>query len=303
MRVTRWFRWRWARRATAILFLTLLAMGTCPWFPWFKGSTTSTRLLEAIPLADPLAAVEITLATRQWQPHLVIGAALLIGFCLLMGPVFCGWVCPLGFLLDLLHSIRSGVMKILGRTRRARVPGRLPSSLRYAVLGFMLAVSLTARVPAFQAVSPINLVGWSWLKLIDGVRRLGFIESGSAIASAIDFLGAGAFVLIGIFVAELAWPRVWCRCLCPLGALYGWAGRTAPWRARIDTERAGRARCARCERHCPMGIRVMEDYEFAGRTSIDHPDCTRCGACIDSCPRGVLHFGFFNEQEQSEPPA
>ena len=41
-----------------------------------------------------------------------------------------------------------------------------------------------------------------------------------------------------------------------------------------------------------MGIRVMEDCEFVGKPSVDHPDCTRCGACIDACPHGVLKLRF-----------
>ena len=41
-----------------------------------------------------------------------------------------------------------------------------------------------------------------------------------------------------------------------------------------------------------MGIRVTEDYVQAQRDSVDHPDCTRCGACVDACPRPLLTLGF-----------
>ena len=41
-----------------------------------------------------------------------------------------------------------------------------------------------------------------------------------------------------------------------------------------------------------MGIRVMEDHSLAGKSSVDDPSCTRCGSCLDACPRSVLGFGF-----------
>ncbi len=93
-------------------------------------------------------------------------------------------------------------------------------------------------------------------------------------------------------VLELLAPRFWCRALCPLGALYGYFGRPARLRVRVDREQARRLRCRRCTEACPMGIPVMEGYVLAGATSIGHPDCTRCGACTEVCPTGVLRLGF-----------
>ena len=59
-------RWTWMRRSTAAIFLMLLILGCFHWFPWFKGSTTATITLDLMPLADPLAAVEVMLASRGW---------------------------------------------------------------------------------------------------------------------------------------------------------------------------------------------------------------------------------------------
>jgi ferredoxin len=46
----------------------------------------------------------------------------------------------------------------------------------------------------------------------------------------------------------------------------------------------------------------MEEYTLAGKLSIDHPDCTRCGSCIDACPRGVLKLGFTGFPEKAPDP-
>lgn len=264
------YAWTWARRTTALLFLALILLGSRDWFPWFKGTTTSTRLLGRLPLADPLAAIEVTLASRALHTDLLIGAGLLIAACLVLGPVFCGWVCPLGLVLDLNQTLRRTVRHhVLRRRDHAPVPP-LPGYIKVVVLGLVLGFALVARMPAFQVLSPINMIAWA------------VIGTGSV----------GLLVVGGIALVEWFVPRLWCRALCPLGALYGLIGRRAWLRVRVNPAEAGRRPCHQCTVHCPMGIRVMEDYALAKRAYIDHPDCNRCGSCVDICPRGVLRLGF-----------
>ncbi len=263
-------RWTVARRLVALVFLALLFLGRFDWFPWFKGAATATTAFGRLPFADPLAALEVLCASRSWQTDLFVGAALLLGFALFFGPVFCGWVCPLGLVLDLNESVRR---RLLGKKRLRKGKGpalRLPRGVRYGVLGAVLGFAIVAGLPLFQTLSPINLL----------VRSIGFAWD--------PFL----LVLGGLLVIELVAPRLWCRSLCPLGAVYSLCGRVAPFRVRVHPETAGRLQCGQCTVHCPMGIEVMGDYTLAGRTVIDDPECTRCGACLDACPGYVLRLGF-----------
>lgn len=267
----RW--WAWGRRATALAFLVLLTLGQFDWFPWFRGSAAGTKLLDIVPFADPLAALEVTLATRQIHATLLIGAAILIVGALLLGPVFCGWICPLGFVLDMAQSIREWVMGLLGfRRRKEQIPFAIPPVVRYGMLGVFAGFAIVAQLPLFQLFSPINLI----------VRSMLFV------------VGPGLAIVVLILIAEQIWPRLWCRSLCPLGALYSLVGRFGLWRVRIDPSLAGQVPCKQCTIRCPMGIKVMEDYSLAGKSSVDHPLCTRCGDCIDVCPRGVLKLRMRN---------
>lgn len=260
----RFLSWAFARRLTALAFVGVLVLGSFTWFPWFKGAPSAGTWFGTVPLVDPLAALESTLAGRSIQTTVWIGAGLLVATALLLGPIFCGWICPLGLLLDLNQWVRR---RALGRA--ARPAFRLPRELRYGVLGLLVGVALVARIPLFQTLSPINIVGWS---LIFG-------------------LAPASLVVLGIAAVEWLAPRLWCRSLCPTGALYSILGRFAPLRIRIHPDESRRP-CFQCSTACPMAIRVVEDHTLAGKRAVDDPDCTRCGDCIDICPKSTLKLGF-----------
>ena len=290
------WKWAWLRRLTAFAFLTLLILGCFDWFPWFGGSTTSTLTLDVVPLIDPLAAIEAMLASRRFVTYAAIGAALLIGFAVLMGPVFCGWVCPLGLLLDLNQALRRRVRRMLGWRKPEEHRSRIPASIKYAVLGSVLTFTLIVGIPTFQILSPINITSWTALEITQAFRR-GEVQLGNVATWAAAFtLGPATLLILAIVVIEWISPRLWCRALCPLGAAYTIFGRRAWLRVRVNPNEAARMACRQCNVHCPMGIDVM-DFSMAKRSAVDHPDCTRCGACVDACPRGVLKLGFRNIRE------
>lgn len=263
-------RLAWGRRATAVAFLVLLALAGRAEVDWLRGSTTGTEVAGVVPLTDPLAALEVTLATREFGGAILFGAVLLLAFAAVMGPVFCGWVCPVGFLLDLNHAFRHWLQRVLRRHGRALPSWRAPSGTRLVILGAVLGFALVAQLPLFQTVSPIHIAGL-----------------------AVAF-SAGPALLVLAVLAVVEWfvPRLWCRALCPLGETYSLAGRLAPFRVRVTLAEAGKVPCRSCTRHCPMDIPVMEGYALKARRSVDDSRCTRCGACTDACPRGVLHLGF-----------
>jgi len=201
----------------------------------------------------------------------LIGAGILLGGALVLGPIFCGYVCPLGLVLDLNQSVRRVFRRrVLHKSKPRRVSMLVPEWIRYALLGGLVAFVFVSHTPVFQTVSPINLL----------VRSITYGLSGGLIVVS---------VLVGL---EWFLPRVWCRALCPLGAVYSLVGRVGLFRVRVDTAAAGRTPCRQCTVRCPMGIPVMEEFALAGRSSVTHPACIRCGDCVDVCPGSVLRLGF-----------
>ena len=263
-------RWTLAHRATAIFFLALLFLGRFDGFSVFKGTTASTRALNLIAFVDPLAALEATLASRQFTTTLLIATGILVALYAFVGRAFCGWVCPLGLLLELNDELRTRVNRFLRRRKKSLLDVRPSRNTKYAILGIFLILSFLVQLPIFSTLSPIN-----------------------ALARSFVFAPEAGLILVGVIVAsEYFSRRLWCVALCPLGALYSLIGRFAPLRIQIDQEkeRAGKM-CGLCAYHCPMQIPVLEDHIKKGKNAIDDADCTRCGSCMDGCPRDSLRLG------------
>ncbi len=258
--------WTWAHRLTA---LALLLVFLCePWIPprLFHGNWNGAVWFGAWTILDPLAGLETIVASRTLSRELVAGMATTVVAALLLGRVFCGWVCPLGLVLELHQSVRQRVQKTHPpplQSRRTAAHG-----VKFYVLAGCLVGSAVATVPLFATWSPINLP-FAWR----GEDRLWALAP-----------------LAVLLLIEWWWPRVFCRSLCPLGAFYSLLGRWSLLRVRITGEE--RLACRRCSRDCPMGIAVMEDYVCRGAAAIDDPDCTRCGICTDRCLGHILRLGW-----------
>ena len=265
--------WTWTHRATAMAFLFLLARGGQRSFGWFEGSAIATRFVGWLRFVDPLAALESGVAHGDLNRTMLTGAGLLVIAAAVLGPVFCGWLCPLGLVLELNGALRR---VFLGRSVRFRQAPAVSGHPRLSALAFFLAFSALAHVPVFTTFSPIQMV-------------VAAVSVGSGVA--IVTLGLLALV-------EWFFPRLWCRRLCPLGGLYSIFGRFALLRIRIDPERAGQSPCRQCTTHCPMGIPIMEEHVLKKGAGIADPRCTRCGTCLDVCRNDVLSCGLRSVLEQ-----
>jgi len=272
-----------ARRSTAAVFLGLLIAGRYLPEPWVRGSGTSIRWVDTLLIVDPLAALENLLASGTAKPEILIGAGLLVALsALLLGRAFCGWICPLGLLLDLSDSLRKRFQSWRRKHGKRALPNwAAPKSLKYYLLLFSLLQTLTSGLPIFQSISPINWVVWLAVFSAD-------VGWAAALLHAIP--------LMLLMASEWFSRRLWCRALCPLGALYSIIGRFGLWKIQINPRTAGQLACGKCTRNCSMGIDVMDAYAMKKQRAILDPECTRCGDCIQACPNEVLSQGTRGQQ-------
>lgn len=241
---------------------------------------------------DPLAAPGVMLADRTLLPALWPGLAIL-ATALLAGRLFCGWICPLGTTIDLADRACNAA-----RARTAAAP--LPRRLNRAVLA---------------AVAAGAVLGVSWLVLTAplalATRLYGLIvtpllaQAGNALltltrplADAFQWKGlqfliipaphhATLWVQALFFLALLgagAWlgPRLWCRHLCPAGALLGLCTSRVAISRQVRQTCIG---CGKCQAHCPM--QAIPEDPFRTR----HEDCILCQGCAHVCPVAAVTFG------------
>jgi len=233
----------------------------------FKPAPTLTSWL--LPW-DPLLLLG-QVAHRNW-PTVVVGAPLLLlALTLLMGRSFCGWVCPLGTVLDLVRSLA------FWQRRRARPVRRLRrnSWARYYVL-VAVAVGAAVSLQVLGVLDPLVVFQRAATTLMADFFSLRQPELRI-------YLAAVSFVFVAMLALELWQPRFWCRNLCPLGALLSLGSRYSLLNRRVDERCDG---CGECARACPMRAIPREAHDT------DYSDCSFCLDCAAACPKGAISFGF-----------
>jgi len=150
-----------------------------------------------------------------------LGFALPLVVALLWGRIFCGGVCPLGAIQDLVL------------VRAVRVPGWLDRALRllpHAYLGLTILYVATGTLFAICKYDP-------------------FVAAFRLSGSFTMLLVGAALLLMATSVA-----RPYCRYLCPYGVLLGWCSRLS-WR-RVTITPDVCTSCDLCHDACPFGAIV-----------------------------------------------
>jgi len=219
--------------------------------------------------ACPIGSLQSALSAKKPSfPFYVLGMLLLFG--LAAGRWICGWLCPFGWVQDLVYKIPF-FKKI--RTFRGDRYLRL---IKYAVLAILVILLplLDSLVPYFcKYLCPSGtLFGAVPLTLSNAGLR--------AQIGPLFWWKIG--VLIAILLLSLLLSRPFCRYLCPLGAIYGLMNRIALLGLRSEPDKC--VHCGKCEPVCPMGIDP--------KTQFDSSECIRCGRCSRACPTGALKLRF-----------
>ena len=231
-----------------------------------QGTLFSFRIGD-LSFADPAAALQ------AWPPQgqLLAGAALSLLLALFLGRVFCGWICPYGFLSELAYPLHQTVRGSApaaspGRFARTRFAERLS---RLLVLLLALLCIPAAGFPLLHFISMPGSISLSPLLV-----RIGAGFSGVSAALALPLLAVAVETLIG--------KRLWCRYVCPQSLLLGAAalpasklhfGLRVEWRKEACTCRNGSS----CGAACSMGLQPRAP---GGPSRLD---CTMCGDCIRAC--------------------
>lgn len=262
-------RLRRLRTASQALFLA----GFAALFWGLADTRVDGETASALVALDPLTAV--TTALADWTvPRLAWVGIAVLGVTAVLGRVFCGWICPLGSLQQLV-SWGAGPE----RRKRPRLNRYRPwFATKYVVLAVLLAWAALGSLRAGW-LAPIPLLERA---VAAGVWPLwhGVPAPGGWLAVAL---------LAAVLVLSAVMPRLFCRALCPTGALLGLVARVAPVRIR----RAGGA-CSGCTL-CTFACQGADEPLGEHRVS----ECHVCLNCLPTCPEASLDYRL---PERDEAP-
>jgi polyferredoxin len=224
------------------------------------------RVASVLLSLDPLTVVSTALADWTIPGWAWAGLVVLIATAVL-GRFFCGWICPLGALQQL-------VSWIAGPSRRARA--KINRYRRWFAIKYIILVVLLA-----WAALGVNHTGWlAPLPLLHravagGLRPLW--------ETAVSPGGWVTFSLLAAILLLSAWmPRFFCRAICPSGALMGLFARIAPFRIRRgESDCTG---CTLCVIPCQGADEPLGDHRVS--------ECHVCLNCLQVCTENSLRYAL-----------
>lgn len=208
----------------------------------------------------------------------------------LVGRWWCGWVCPLGTVGDVLSYARKKLR--LGYVDFGRNVGRALKGTSHVLFWGALGISWISGYRYFENVRCYLFLPYCQLcpgRLLCplfGLSMPSWRDFTNTITSVFTVL---SWATIALFLAAFViGRRLWCR-VCPIGLVTSWFNRGSMLVLRKNPVRCNR--CTACIDACPMAnTHVREKYD----ENVNHPDCIFCLRCVEQCPHDrclTLKFG------------
>lgn len=272
------------------LIQTVVSLGTNAYllFPW--GSVIYQGPLKAVChpglncyscpgalLSCPVGAVQNFVASLRYTmpgsfPHLgamVVGYLGFIGT--LVGRLPCGWLCPFGFIQDLLNKIPSRKFNLWAPLRW----------VKYGVLVVMVIIMPFFLLDQYGLGQP-----WFCKLLCPAGTMLGalpLIALKPALWTTVGFYFWNKITILTLIVILAVFiSRPFCRILCPLGAFYSLFTRMTL--VQLEFVEGNCVQCRACVRVCPTGVKPHEQR--------DSRECIMCLKCLDACHFRALEFSL-----------
>ncbi len=228
----------------------------------------------------------------------ILPLATVIIFNATIGRFFCGWICPFGFVQDLVAYIGKATRFISSKT-----DSRL-KNFKYFVLFLVIIVSLglanlniTNSLDLFRSnygrgigIMPYSSIApdATLLGTIPLIFNLGILPSGfDKLFSSLNFgLVVRYFVLFLILILIARISRFYCRYICPMGALNAIFSSKSLLGIYRDVGTCDT--CGLCSKICPVQI----DVEKAKLGRIDGKECIMCLECVAACHTSALKISL-----------
>lgn len=278
------------------------------------GSYTVDRISQALPALscayDKMTGDHCILIVNQHQFHHRVGEALAkaqditlkvfiptlmsVGvffmFFFFLNKAFCGWVCPLGTVQELLFRIGRRLGRPLNRFKQENVG-------RVRPVKWLMLLVLVLALPTMAGMGVVgNELGDPFCQVCPSRLATTLLTADTeqiAVRTSTNvnfFLGALGNAMFGfIIIAALAVRQPFCR-ICPLLSWNALFQKLSPMRL-VKKQYDKCEKCGVCEKACPMDIHEIGSEH--GNKAF-HEECTLCGRCAEFCPDDdVIQIRFF----------
>jgi len=202
--------------------------------------------------------------------------ALLFLSSLVLGRLWCGYLCPSG-----------GLQEIFNLALKKPLQTKKLDWFKYLIFLWIYG--------------SLALAIWSagGLKTVDLLYRT---ENGISILAAggvIAFLGP--VIIITVFTLIFG-RRGECHAFCPIAVMlmigrkirniFGWPA------LHLEAEKEWCIDCKQCSKECPMSLDVNG---MVREGTMEHTECILCGSCMDSCPKGAIRYAWTAKRTKELP--
>lgn len=229
------------------------------------GGLTGSLAVWFVKLIDVFAYFESLIASRDFTTTAFWAVLPVVAIYLIFGRAFCGWVCPMDFLFEMVDKMRGDRQWAIGDRIK-----RISPKIGYPIAAALLIVSGLMNIPFFTSyLSHLT----NFFRLLTGSVFLAFKLPVEPIVLA--YSGGTIILLLGL---EYFFPRLWCRVLCPVGKTYGLFNKASLLKLKFMEGECGE--CNLCDQMCYMKVKIARNID---RPGLRDTNCIYCGRCAEGC--------------------
>jgi ferredoxin-type protein NapH len=219
---------------------------------------------------SPICAIAKAILYGFGKPMMATLAVILV--LTLVGPkLFCGWVCPVGAVQELVAMLADK----LG-IRRRKWNFRFTQGVRVSIFLLFIFISGTAILHTVQNEKIVALSLYDYMNAFTGFE---FAFQPTLLDNIFHFL---PFILTLGFA--FLFYRPFCYLVCPVGLLTNLVENFALFRVVLRKPPCNDCGVCKTKSPCPTVPEILKDSAF-------RPDCFSCTVCVNSCPLKSLEFG------------
>ncbi|MCX8070745.1 MAG: 4Fe-4S binding protein [Thermodesulfovibrionales bacterium] len=232
------------------------------------GSLTGSVVVGFLSMIDVFAFVETLVSSKDLALQTIYAFIPVLIIYLIIGRAFCGWVCPMDFLFEIVSKIRGKFIN-LAKTRNLTKEVML-KKISYVIALALLVFSAFLEIPIFtNYLSHLTNFFRSLNSIIFAILSLPFEKS---------ILIYSTVTIVALLILEAIYPRLWCKSLCPIGRTYGLFNKISLLKLSVAKDSC--IHCEACDRECYMDVHISSNTD---KSSIRDTNCILCGKCVESC--------------------